>query len=206
VSADALAAAVRSALTRPRDLPLAATLPARLELAIVVGDEPALETALPPLLDAIEGLGIPRTHLEIVLACAADGAPRREACDRLRAVLAPVRVHAHDAMRGDTFVIAWLDREPVRLDDALRESEGLVLVAAARAGVAGATLAGETLAGLADAATRARTHGGMRPLADAVTIDLALVVEIGATPRAWAGSGRWLRAERFPPAERSVTS
>jgi hypothetical protein len=192
-----VADAVRAALARPRDGALASMLPARLELAIVVAPDAGLELALPPLLDAMEALGIPRTHLEIVLACAADGAARTDARDRLRAALAPARVHAHDAARGDTFVAAWLDREPVRLDDALRESEGLVLVLASRPGAAGAQLAGEAIAGLADSATRARVRDGVRPLADALPIDLALVVETGATPRAWAGSGRWLVAERF---------
>jgi hypothetical protein len=206
MSAETLAGAVRSALARPRDLALAATLPARLELAVVVAADAALEPALPPLLEAVEGLGIPRTHLEIVLACAADGSARSDARDRLRAALAPARVHAHDATRGDTFVAAWLDREPVSLDDALRESEALVLVLAARAGAAGATLAGETLAGLADAATRERVQNRARPLADAVPIDLGLVIDTGQPPRAWAGSGRWLLAERFPPAERGAGS
>jgi hypothetical protein len=206
MSADTLAAAVRSALARPRDLPLASVLPARLELAIVVAADVALEPALPPLLEAIEGLGIPRSHLEIVLVCAGDGQARRDARDRLRVTLAPARVHAHDASRGDTFVAAWLDREPVALDDVLRESEAVVLVTAARSGVTGATLAGETLAGLADAATRERVRDRVRPLADAVPVDLAVVIDTGAPPRAWAGSGRWLLAERFPPAERAAAS
>jgi hypothetical protein len=206
MSAVLVAGATCSALARPRDLLLAAALPARLELAIVVAPEPALEPALPVLLEAVEGLGIPRRHLEIVLACDADGRARRDARDRLRAILTPARVHAHDATHGDTFVATWLQGEPVRLDDALRESEAVVLVTAARPGVVGVTLAGEAVAGLADRATRERVGDRVRPLADALTIDLALAIEIGVTPRAWAGSGRWLLAERFPPVERGVTS
>jgi hypothetical protein len=206
MSADLVADAARAALARPRDLPLAAALPARLELAIVVTAEPALEAALPVLLDTVELLGIPRRHLEFVLACGADGRARRDARDRLRTMLAPARVHAHDVLAGDTFVAAWLDREPVRLDDALRESEAVVLVTGTRSGAAGVALAGEAVAGLADRATRERVSDHVRPLADALPIDLALVIETGVSPRAWAGSGRWLLAERFPPVERGVTS
>lgn len=196
----AIARAARAALERPRDLPLAAALPSPMELAIVVGAEPALEAALPALIAALAPLGIAATHLEVVLGCDAGGAARREARDRLRAALAPARVHAHDARTGDTYTAARLDGEPVTLDDALRESEGLVLVLASRPGAAGAELAGEAIAALADSSTRARvTARGVRPLADALPIDLALVIDV-ATARAWAGTGRWLLAERFPPA------
>lgn len=198
--AAAIVLATSEALGRPRDLPLAAALPAPMELAIVVADDDSLEAALPVLIEALAPLGIACTHLEVVLCCDAGGAPRRQARERLRAALGPTRVHAHDAGRGDTYVAARLDEMPVRLDDALRESEGVVLVLAMRPGATGAGLAGEAIAALADAETRARLGERTRALIDALPIDLALVIETGPSPRAWAGTGRWLLAERFPPA------
>jgi hypothetical protein len=197
--AAAIARAAREALAHPRDLPLAAALPSPMQLAIVVAPDDALAEALSPLLDALDRVGRTRSRVEVLLASSSDGQPRIETRERLRRALAPVRVHAHDDRRGDTFVAAWLDGEPVRLDDTLRECEGLVLVLAARAGAAGATLAGETVAALAEAATRARVGArGVRALADALPVDLALVVDVTGA-RAWAGSGRWLVGERFPP-------
>ncbi|MFI5369972.1 MAG: hypothetical protein ACHQ52_00320 [Candidatus Eisenbacteria bacterium] len=192
----AIARAAREALAHPRDLPLAAALPSPMQLAIVVGSDHALAEALSPLLDALDRAGRTRSRVDVLLASGFDGEARLATRERLREALAPVRVHAHDDRRGDTFVAAWLDGEPVRLDDTLRECEGLVLVLAARPGATGATLAGETLAALADADTRARVRGHERPLADAMAIDLALVVDVAST-RAWAGTGRWLVAERF---------
>src|SRR5262249_12926452 len=144
-------------------------------------------------------LGIAATHLEIVLGCDEGGAARLATRERLRRRLAPSRVHAHDAGRGGGLFSARPGRAPGLLGDAPREGEGLGLVLAARVGAAGATLAGEAVKAVADAATRARVADGVRPLADLLPIDLALVIEPGATPRAWAGSGRWLLAERFPP-------
>lgn len=205
VGAMAVAVAVRAALARPRDLPLSAALPSPMELAIVLAGDPALEGALPALIESLAPLGIAPTHLEVVLGCAPDGTPRAAARARLREALTPARVHAHDAAHGETFAAAHLNGEPVRLDDALRECEGLVLVLASRPGAAGGALAGETIATLADAATRARVRGHERAMADALAIDLALVVEIAPRPRAWAGTGRWLLAEWFPPTERAAT-
>ena len=196
----AVARVVRDALARPRDLALAASLPAPMELAIALGDAPALEWALPELIGALAPLGIARTHLEVVLGCDASGAARRATCVRLRAALAPTRVHAHDARHDETFVAARLDGIELRLDDALRESEGLVLVIAARPGSRGDELAGETIASLADQPSRVAHAGRLRAVASALPIDLALVIETGDPPRAWVGTGRWLLAERFPPA------
>ena len=99
---EALEQALARALDSGGGRALASAIPARAELAIVVDhDAVELADALEPLLRALERQGIARTHLELVLACDAGGAPvPRERCDALRARHPGVRVHAKKHARS----------------------------------------------------------------------------------------------------------
>jgi hypothetical protein len=160
-------------------------LPARGETTVVLPPDRDVLAALGPLIARLSAEGIAPGRVDLLVAAPSEAPPSHAAFEPVARRHA-VRVVSHDPDRSPTFPLS-LDDVTVAIDDALRETEALVLVACPPGGAGARGLTDLLLPGLASAATRrscAAPRADGRTWGDAAAALLGIDLAIAFAERA----------------------